>query len=349
MSVIPSLTIGIVELVRDQTLTAAQGDELMIDMLRSRISRRVIAEQHLSLTTRYHHTLSSPKKEEGSEDDGYVGAIFLKLNARDLLLTCARRIATLATKALEADGLQSDQIERCIPSVNVVGDVDTTFPYIPSHMEYILSEILRNSIQASIKHTIGRVKTCTQEKEREDICARPIEVLVSASPALDTSMRGKDIQHQQLDTRLGGKEKSRTNEEGNDIIIRISDRGGGIDPAVLPFCWSFARGPRLEERLRNLARVPKLAGRAGEVQLDNQEDITATEKTTESTLGAFTTRSPKLRLGIGLPLSRIYAEYWAGSLELHNIEGYGVDTFLQISKLGNRNEVLSTRARVDGL
>jgi hypothetical protein len=31
-------------------------------------------------------------------------------------------------------------------------------------------------------------------------------------------------------------------------------------------------------------------------------------------------------------------EYWAGSLEIHSLEGFGVDAFLQISKLGNKKE-----------
>jgi pyruvate dehydrogenase kinase 2/3/4 len=69
----------------------------------------------------------------------------------------------------------------------------------------------------------------------------------------------------------------------------------------------------------------------------------------ESSLGPLTGRPPNLRLGIGLPMSRIYAEYWAGSLELHSLEGYGVDAFLQIPKLGNRNEQLTTRASMDSV
>jgi hypothetical protein len=52
---------------------------------------------------------------------------------------------------------------------------------------------------------------------------------------------------------------------------------------------------------------------------------------------------------MGLPLSRIYAEYWAGSLELQSLWGYGVDVFFQISKLGNKNEQLLTRAMMDAI
>ena len=69
----------------------------------------------------------------------------------------------------------------------------------------------------------------------------------------------------------------------------------------------------------------------------------------DHSLGSLSGRHPDLRLGIGLPMSRIFAEYWAGSLEVHNLEGYGVDAFLQISKLGNKNETLSTRTSMDAL
>jgi pyruvate dehydrogenase kinase 2/3/4 len=69
----------------------------------------------------------------------------------------------------------------------------------------------------------------------------------------------------------------------------------------------------------------------------------------ESSLSSLTSRSPNLRLGMGLPMSRVYAEYWAGSLELHSLEGYGVDAFLQISKLGNKNEQVTERASLDAL
>jgi hypothetical protein len=72
-------------------------------------------------------------------------------------------------------------------------------------------------------------------------------------------------------------------------------------------------------------------------------------KPRESSLGSLTSRPPNLRLGIGLPMSRVYAEYWAGYLELHSLEGYGADAFLQISKLGNKSEQLTTRASLDAV
>ncbi|EGE04067.1 hypothetical protein TEQG_03099 [Trichophyton equinum CBS 127.97] len=64
---------------------------------------------------------------------------------------------------------------------------------------------------------------------------------------------------------------------------------------------------------------------------------------------SLSSRPPNLRLGMGLPMSRVYAEYWAGTLELHSLEGYGVDAFLQISRLGNQNEQVSKRAAIDAV
>ncbi|CAG8842186.1 30791_t:CDS:1, partial [Racocetra persica] len=47
-----------------------------------------------------------------------------------------------------------------------------------------------------------------------------------------------------------------------------------------------------------------------------------------------------LGLGIGLPMSKVYAEYWGGGLNLYSMDGYGVDAYVKITKLGNRTENL---------
>lgn len=42
----------------------------------------------------------------------------------------------------------------------------------------------------------------------------------------------------------------------------------------------------------------------------------------------------QMRSGIGLPLSKMYAEYFSGSLDIYTIQGYGSDAFLRIPKFG---------------
>ena len=200
-----------------------------------------------------------------------------------------------------------------IPEIVLEGHLDATFPYILSHLEYIIGELLRNSVQAVAERYLGSPGT-----------PPPIEVLICEAP-----------QH---------------------VIFRISDQGGGIPREILPSLWSFSKGPRYQTHLKNLQEVPKMAATIQELKLSEADSTDAFGSThdehrgpRDSSLSSFTSRPPNLRLGVGLPMSRVYAEYWAGTLELHSLEGYGVDAFLQISKLGNKNEQLSTRASIDAV
>jgi pyruvate dehydrogenase kinase 2/3/4 len=304
LSVIPRLAMGVIEI--QNAISPEECDRFMTTLLRSRISRRVIAEQHLALTETFHapwHFPNSSKSLTAPEDD-FVGEIFLRCNAKEIVEQCAATARSLMSQAYGP--------EVTIPEVVVKGHLDTTFPYIPSHIEYMIGELLRNSMQAVV--------------ERPGTQSPPIEVLIC--------------------------------EAAQHVIIRVSDQGGGIERDILPYLWSFAKGPRRQARLQNLERVPKLAGTMQELRFADPNLATEVERTVNgkdskhrhtSSLTALSGRQPDLRLGMGLPMSRIYAEYWAGTLEIHSLEGYGVDAFLQISKLGNRNEVLSTRAAMDAV
>ncbi|KAK4542316.1 hypothetical protein LTR36_006969 [Oleoguttula mirabilis] len=297
LSVIPRLAMGILEI--QDSVSGDECDRFMTTLLRSRISRRVIAEQHLALTETFHSPWHfDGKKSHMSPDDEFVGEIFLKCNAKEIIEQCAKTASELTAKAYGPD--------VAIPKIVLQGHLDTTFPYIPSHLEYIIGELFRNSIQAVVEQE-GSAKP------------PPIEVLVC--------------------------------EAAQHVIIRVSDQGGGIDRDILPYLWSFAKGPRRKKRLQNLGQVPQLAATMQELQLppSDPDVVGATGEKFGSPLATLSSRPPDLRIGIGLPMSRIYAEYWAGSLELHSLEGYGCDAFLQISRLGNRNEVLSTRATMDAV
>ncbi|KAH7071424.1 branched-chain alpha-ketoacid dehydrogenase [Paraphoma chrysanthemicola] len=306
-TVIPRLAIGVLE-VRG-LMKPEETDKFMTTMLRSRISRRVIAEQHLALTETFNSPWHFPNAQL-LHDQEAVGEIFLRCNAKEIVEDCGKNTQELIRRAYGPN--------VHIPEIKVYGHLDATFPYILSHLEYIIGELLRNSIQAVI-----------EQRTSKDAKPPPIEVLICET-----------TQH---------------------VIIRISDQGGGIANEVLPYLWSFSKGPRREKRLKNLARVPKLLGKHQELQVpghdlshDLHQKLGTRSKhgdagTHYGSLSSLTGRAPDLRLGIGLPMSRLYSEYWAGSLEIHSLEGYGVDAFLQISKLGNKNERLTTRASMDAI
>lgn len=291
LSVIPNLVVGVLEcqdLVSPDTM-----DNFVQAMLRARISRRVIAEQHLALT----ETFNSPwHVAQPSSENEFVGEVLLRCNAKDIIEKCGRVTQDMC-RSPDGSGPQ-------VPEIKIQGHTGATFPYVLSHLEYIIGELLRNSVQAVMHRFSDPQQT-----------PPPVEVLICEAP--------------------------------QNVVIRISDQGGGIPREIIPFLWSFNKGPRSASRLQNFKDVPTLAATMQEVRLP-LGDRTST-KFRDSSLSSLTSRPPDFRLGMGLPMSRVYAEYWAGGLELHSLEGYGVDAFLQISKLGNQNEQLTSRASMDAV
>lgn len=263
----------------------------------------MIAEQHLALTETFNSPWYFPDaKVDVDSNADFIGEVFLRCNAKEVVEQCGRTTQALARQAYGPDAP--------IPEIRLEGHMEATFPYILSHLEYIIGELLRNSIQAVVERQGNKPGQ-----------PPPIYVLICEAP-----------QH---------------------VILRISDQGGGVPREVLPYLWSFSKGPLRQARLQNLLQVPMMAATLQELKVGGatpkEQSSENGAKPTSSSLGSLTSRPPNLRLGIGLPMSRVYAEYWAGSLELHSLEGYGVDAFLQISKLGNKNEQLTTRASMDAV
>ncbi|KAK9488618.1 branched-chain alpha-ketoacid dehydrogenase [Lipomyces starkeyi] len=119
------------------------------------------------------------------------------------------------------------------------------------------------------------------------------------------------------------------------VTFRFSDRAGGIPPEIIPYLWSFVKGPRSMIRHHNFKQVPVLEAIVEE--LETSVAVARGQRKRISSLTSLTTRSPTLRLGMGLPMCKIYAEFWGGKIAVKSIEGFGCDVFLHISKLGNES------------
>lgn len=291
LSVIPQLVMGAIENCLTDSIDPDRMDQFIFKVLCSRISRRVIAEQHLALTQNLRDGAS--EIDEKTSDPNYIGEVFLQCSARESVLECAE---------LAKSVIQQTYPDAVMPDIEIEGqNVDTKFPYIKSHLNYIIGEILRNSIEATV---------LTHSPPKFHHKPPPILISISSTP--------------------------------QNIMFRISDQGGGIPTDILPHIWSFSKGPRSHGRLRNFKQVPEFAGLPSEVGkniVEAHERPTAFQ-TASSSLSSLVGRPPNLKLGMGLPLSKVYAEYWDGALELQSLEGYGCDVFLRISRLGNQNERL---------
>lgn len=101
--------------------------------------------------------------------------------------------------------------------------------------------------------------------------------------------------------------------DNEDVVIKVSDEGGGIPRSNMKKIWSYlftTADPSIQE------------GMVG----DNEDD--------------HSTEPPLAGLGYGLPISRAYCRYFGGDLSIMSMEGYGTDAFVYLARLGNTREPL---------
>ncbi|CEP63019.1 protein kinase PKP2 LALA0_S07e00562g [Lachancea lanzarotensis] len=267
-------------------------DELISSLLRARISRRLIVEEHLSMTSNY----QSGKKENTL----VLGDIFQECSAQEFLLG-AKAMCEKFIQDMYFEGIK-------LPKFVIDGNLELKFYFLPLHLKYLLGEVLRNSYEATMKEYI-RLGLDNPE---------PITVTIVS------------------------------NEQS--FIFRISDRAGGI-PHDEKTIWSFGKSKQLaSESLDNFHKLPGLQTislydymyddakkpTSHPYKFTSLEPVSASNLPSghkfEKPLLGLLERSSRYKLGIGLAMCKVYAEYWNGDLTVHSINGYGTDTVL---KLGN--------------
>jgi hypothetical protein len=133
--VIPLLVLGIYE--AQKYIDPKQLNRFMNETLQSRVSRRVLAEQHLSLSKNFNdHTI---------DHQNQIGVVNNQCKALDIVRKCVKK----------ADELFLESFENIPPQVVIDGKLDTTFTYIPEHIEYILFELIKNSMRYTAESHTG--------------------------------------------------------------------------------------------------------------------------------------------------------------------------------------------------
>ena len=122
-----------------------------------------------------------------------------------------------------------------------------------------------------------------------------------------------------------------------DIMnVRISDQGGGLrssssQTAHDMFSFSHVRNAtRLHDERLGALRQLSSSGRGLRATVDEQ--LARWKEGTDRPLVG--------RMGLGLPLSNIYATYFGGSLDLVSMDGWGTDVYLRLPRLGTNLEGL---------
>ncbi|KAF6762249.1 branched-chain alpha-ketoacid dehydrogenase [Ephemerocybe angulata] len=289
-TVIPNLSLGLS--LSSKFLSPDRLDSFMRRMLVSRISRRVLAEHHVALTRSF-------TSQQGQEsDEPHVGIIYTGLNVKHSVERCTSLLRSRPPEVEHMGKIDS------WPEVITDGHLDAQFPYIREHLEYIVFELLKNAMHATILKHYGK----------------------GPLPAIRVTV-------------VAGE---------NDIGLRISDQGGGlfsggntIENSNDLCSFSHVRNAsRLEDQRIVALRTATEEGIRATVeeqvtrwknpssQLEKGKPVTATIEVSASLP----------RIGIGLPMSKIFATYFGGSLELVSLDGWGTDVYLRLPKLGTNLE-----------
>ncbi|KAM0984648.1 pyruvate dehydrogenase (acetyl-transferring) kinase, mitochondrial-like [Malus sylvestris] len=241
-NVVPMMALGVQQLKKEKVLYEDLDEihQFLDRFYMSRIGIRMLIGQHVEL-----HNPNPPPH--------CVGYIDTKMSPME--------VARNATEDARAMCLRE---YGSAPNVNIYGDPDFTFPYVPTHLHTMVFELVKNSLRA------------VQERFMDsDKVAPPVKLIVA--------------------------------DGIEDVTIKVSDEGGGIPRSGLPKIFTY---------LYSTASNP----------LDS--DLSEADAVTMA------------GYGYGLPISRLYARYFGGDLQIISMEGYGTDAYLHLSRLGDSQEPL---------
>jgi signal transduction histidine kinase len=223
---IPILAQGFLE--SRKYIAPADVTAFLDEHLRARIGTRLIAEQHIAL-----HLSSQPFSGTPGTIGAGDGNSQAESNAAAAAAAASSETAPPASEASSYIGIIDTQlrpartIDSCAdfvadicelkygvrPQWRIDGEPETTFAYVPMHLEYIVTELLKNAFRAVVENKMHR---------------EPVVITVAPEPSGGSSSGNESSSILPLDDNASG------------VTIRIRDRGGGICPDVLPNIWSYS-------------------------------------------------------------------------------------------------------------
>ncbi|ESS29729.1 ATPase/histidine kinase/DNA gyrase B/HSP90 domain-containing protein [Toxoplasma gondii RUB] len=209
-----------------------------------------------------------------SKQEGWQGIIHLNCHAAKII---EQRSKDVRESCRHSYGLA--------PRVVISGNTDMKFATIPDHLALIVTEVLKNALRATVEfHTMGNslVDATTRGLIQED----------------------EDLPEVKVEVYKGKRE----------VVIKISDKGGGVPPPKLQDIWSFGYST------------------VGDSNTKMQEN--------SSGLGENFIRSDMAGYGFGLPLARAFARYFGGDIHVQSHFGIGTDVYITLNHIGDKEEAL---------
>jgi [3-methyl-2-oxobutanoate dehydrogenase (acetyl-transferring)] kinase len=145
-------------------------DPFLDGMLRSRISRRVLAEHVIGLADRR---------------PGHIGAVCLEVRVREAVEHAAARARQAAS---ETYGCAPEVVVACSGG----GGADPALPYIPAHLDYCLYELLKNAVRATVEAARPAAGAGGARSSSSSLSLPPVIVRVCDAPGGSTTVRISD-------------------------------------------------------------------------------------------------------------------------------------------------------------
>jgi len=122
-------------------------ERFLMENLRSRVSRRVLAEQHLALTQQLVKDASS------AETDGTrVGIVDTAASAEEMAQESVESARRMTAERLRMDVEDLSMVRVCMPEKTD----EVRFACIPGHVKYVLHEVLCNSLRFTVQKYTGK-------------------------------------------------------------------------------------------------------------------------------------------------------------------------------------------------
>jgi hypothetical protein len=147
-------------------------------------ARRVLAEQHIALSEAlddpFHFFNDASSSTTEQENDGeHVGIIYTSLKVSSIVEKGISLLTQMFKEEIQA-GIRTGDA-AVLPVIVVDGALEARFAYIPEHLEYIMFELLKNSMMAVMRQPVSM---------RDPVCIRV--TIVEGPPDEDLIVRISD-------------------------------------------------------------------------------------------------------------------------------------------------------------
>lgn len=247
-----------------------------------RIKMKLIATHYLELMEHQNRSTDSFTNNNNNNKLKQIGILDSEVNLNKLIRHNFDFIIDLCHLQYDPALLPELNITSIYNGKKKENNTDVVVPMIPIIFEYIMTEILKNSVRASIENSMK------QKKKLGPLSSR-------------------------IDVKIHKERK----EYSNELIIKISDQGGGIPPSIEPHIFEYSYSTLNNKHIKRKRNNNNNNNNQMEENLNLSGDV---QPTNNNIAG----------MGFGLPLCKLYMELFDGKLDIQSLYGYGTDTYLTI-------------------